>query len=155
MATALLFFLNSILALYILLYYSQIMEALYLVQGKSMVPFYIFAETLPGLLFFSAITSQEPLYEMVGKVDSLQKTVILVALLNLVLNWFFIPFAGFYGAAFATSASMFAYFMLFGKRLHPRFGIPKIKFIIGGTAVYLTYMFMRKSMGRGFISLFP
>jgi hypothetical protein len=51
-----------------------------------------------------------------------------------------VPFAGLYGAAFATSSSMFAYFILFGKRLNPMFSIQKIKFIVGGAAVYLTYM---------------
>jgi len=139
-ATTLLFFINSVLALYILLYYAEIMQSLYLVQGKSMVPFYIFVEILPGLLFFSAVTSQEPVYEVDGKIEYLQKTLLIVVLLNLVLNCFFIPFAGLYGAAFATSGSMFAYFILFGKRLSPVFVLQKTRFIIAGTAVYLTYI---------------
>lgn len=139
-AAKLIFFLHSVLALYVLLYYSAVMESLYHVQGGNMVPFYIFVEILPGLLFFSAVTSQEPVYEVDGKEVLLQKTVIVVAFLNLVLNCFFIPFAGFYGAAFATSCSMFVYFFLFGRGLASQFHLPKIKFVIAGFAIYLIYM---------------
>ena len=117
-STALIFFLHSVLVLYILLYFSKIVQSLYLDQGESMVSFYVFAEILPGLLFFSAVTSQEPLYEAEEKVAFLQKTVILIALLNFTLNCFFVPFAGFFAAAFATSGSMFVYFILFGKHLN-------------------------------------
>ena len=143
-STALLFFLHSVLALYILLYFSEITQSLYHAQGKSMVSFYVFVEILPGLLFFSSVTSQEPVYEAEEKIAFLQKTVILIALLNFTLNCFFIPFAGIFGAAFATSTSMFVYFILFGKPLNPIFHINKIKYIIAGAAVYLTYMFFQK-----------
>lgn len=109
-----------------------------------MVSFYVFAELLPGLLFFSAVTSQDPLYEAEDKVAFLQKTVILIALLNFTLNCLFVPFAGFFGAAFATSGSMFVYFILFGKHLNPLIRLNKINYIIAGAAVYLTYMLFQK-----------
>lgn len=143
-SAALVFFLHSVLALYILLYFSEITRSLYHYQGKSMVSFYVFAELLPGLLFFSAVTSQEPLYEAEDKVAFLQKAVIIVALLNFALNCFFVPLAGFFGAAFATSGSMFVYFALFNKHLNPLFRLNTIKYIIAGAAVYLTYMLFQK-----------
>ncbi len=139
-ATAFLFFLHSVLGLYILLFFSGILETLFKIHHVSMVPFYIFAEIFPGLLFFSAVASQEPLYEAAGQVGVLQKRIITVAGINLVLNLFFIPVAGFFGAAFATTASMFAYFMFFGAHLNPVFRIDKMKYVFAGAAVYLTFM---------------
>jgi O-antigen/teichoic acid export membrane protein len=152
-ATAALFFLQSVLALYILLYFSDIMRSLYHTQGTSLVPFYIFSEILPGLLFFSTVVSQEPVYEAEGKVALLQKTVIIIAFLNLMLNFFFIPFAGFFGAAFATAGSMFVYFILFGRHLNPILAINKRKHLVAGMAVYLTFMLFKK-LDFGFMIAF-
>jgi O-antigen/teichoic acid export membrane protein len=140
LSAAVLFFLHSVLALYILLFYSDIQQSLFHSQRLDMTSFYIFAQILPGLLFFSAVTSQEPLYEADGQVGLLQKKIILVAVINLCLNLFFVPFAGFFGAAFATSASMFVFFMVFGRHLDPVFTIDKMSYIFAGAAVYLTFM---------------
>ena len=128
MSTAFFFFLNSVLSIYFLTYFPGLLEGLYHVHGKSMVPFYIFAEIVPGLLFFATVTPLEPLYEAEDKVGLLQRTDLRVASLNVVLNLFFVPFAGFYGAAFATSASMFVYFILFGKHLDSALRIDKMKY---------------------------
>jgi len=148
-SVAFLFYLHSVFALYILLFYADIMRLLFYTQRVDMTSFYIFAQILPGLLFFSAITSQEPLYEAGGEVALLQKKIILVAVINLGLNLFFVPFAGFFGAAFATTASMFAYFMFFGKYLDPVFTINKMSFIFAGAAVYLTFMLFQ-ALNLGF-----
>ena len=142
--TAYLFSFHAILALYILLYYPCIMECLYQSHEQNLVPFYIFVEILPGLLFFSAITSHEPLYEAEDKMITLQKIVIFTALLNLVLNSFFIPFSGYYGAAFATSAAMFGYFIFFGHHLTWTLNVSKLKYLSAGAGVYLTFMLFNK-----------
>jgi len=63
-----------------------------------------------------------------------------VVLLNASLNCFLVPFAGLFGAAFATSCSMFVYFILFGRHLNPMYQLNKRRLGIAGAAVYLTYM---------------
>ena len=140
-SAAFLFSFHSVLAVYILLYYPAVIDAIYHSQRKSFEAFHIFAMFLPGLLFFSALTSLEPLYEAEGKVAFLQQHIIQISFLNLILNLFFIPFAGYYGAAFATAVSMFGYFLFFGRQLTPVLKLPKLKFLSAGTSVYLTYMF--------------
>jgi hypothetical protein len=70
--------------------------------------------------------------------------VILVIFPNLILNSFFIPFAGYYGAAFATSVSMFAYFILFGSHLTSLFKTHKHIYLIAGSSVYLTYRLFQR-----------
>ena len=143
-STALLFFFHSVLALIILLYYQLVMKLFYQYHRINEAPFHIFVEFLPGLLFFSAITAQDSLYEADGKIAILQKNIIWISILNLILNCFCIPFAGYYGAAFATSASMFVYFLLFAQNLSSPFGIHKLKYLCAGCAVYLTYILFKE-----------
>ena len=149
-----LFSFHSVLAVYILLYYPAIMEAIYHSQRKSFEAFHVFAEFLPGLLFFSALTSLEPLYEAEGKVVFLQQHIIQISFLNFFLNIFFIPFAGYYGAAFATAISMFGYFLFFGRLLTPSLKLPKLRFLTAGAAVYLTYMLFHELELRFALSFF-
>ena len=139
-----LFYLHSVLAVYILLFFQEIVQTLYLVQGENVASFYVFAEILPGLIFFSAVTSQEPLYEAVGKVAALQKNILAAASLNFIGNCFFVPFGGFFGAAFATSVTMFAYFLMYGRGLKPMRLLPKARFFYAGAAVYLAYILFRR-----------
>lgn len=153
-SAAFLFYLHSVLALYILLFYSDILKFLFHAQRADMTSFYIFAQILPGLLFFSAITSQEPLYEAGGEVALLQKKIILVAAINLGLNLLFVPAAGFFGAAFATSASMFVFFMVFGRYLDPVFTIDKMNYMFAGSAVYLTFMLFQALDSGFYLTLF-
>jgi O-antigen/teichoic acid export membrane protein len=142
-----------VLALYILLFFQDIIQAVFEIHRVSRVGFYIFAQIIPGLLFFSAVVSQTPVYEADGRVVLLQRNILMVVAINLCLNLFCIPFAGFFGAAFATTASMFAYFMLFGRNLAPILKIHKMNYIIAGAGVYLAFIFFQ-TLDPGFYVTF-
>jgi O-antigen/teichoic acid export membrane protein len=113
----------------------------------------IFTVLLPGLLFFSVVTAQEPLYEAQGRVKSLQKLILIVSFINLVLNFYLVPFAGFFGAATATTISMLFYFCLFGRHLDKIFRIEKILYLLAGAEIYLVYMIFHK-LNFGFLITF-
>lgn len=152
-STAFFFFANSVMALYILLNFRDVTQYLYHGPGSHEAAFLIFAEILPGLLFYSAVVHQEPVYEAAQREDLLQKNILFITLLNFVLNCFFIPFAGFWGAAFATSCTMFVYFIRFTKPLEAMYHVNKIKYIIAGAGVYLVYMLFSNMM-LGFVAVF-
>ncbi len=138
--TTLFFFCHGLLGLYVLLYFPTIIDSLYLDQGKSLVPCHIFAALLPGLLFFSSMSALEAILEASENITSLQKSVVITGVLNFFLNCFFVPFAGFYGAAFSSACAMLAYFILINRELTPLFRIETLKFFVGGAAVYLAYI---------------
>ncbi len=142
--TAILFFLHAVFALYILLYFPIIRQFLYHINGGQFLSFPVFAEIIPGLLYFSAITAQEPVYEAEKSVMLLQKMVLIVATVNLLLNLYFIPFAGYWGAAFSTMVSMLTYFFLFGRNLNRIYHVNKTSYICAGASVYLTYVLFQK-----------
>lgn len=151
-SAALIFFVNSVMALYFMLYFEDLAQFLYHGQSSHLTAFLIFAEILPGLLFFSAVVHQEPVYEAAQREDLLQKNRVFIALLNFVLNCFFIPFAGFFGAAFATACTMFVYFIRFAKPLDAMYRVNKIKYVVAGAGVYLVYMLLR-NMTVGFAAI--
>lgn len=68
---------------------------------------------VPGLIFFAAITAQEAVYEANEQIYSLKKLAMSIAISNILLNLYLVPFAGIFGAACATMISMIAYFIAF------------------------------------------
>ncbi|MBN1380105.1 MAG: polysaccharide biosynthesis C-terminal domain-containing protein [Deltaproteobacteria bacterium] len=152
--TMIMFFLHAVLGLYFLLYFSDVVNFFFQTIGKEeLMSFQIFRVIFPGLLFFSAVTAQESIYEAEGRVPALQNLVIIITLMNVVLNFYLVPFAGFFGAATATTVSMFIYFLLFGRGLNTVYRVNKLLYLCVGCAVYLTYIF-EKWMGGGFIVTF-
>ncbi len=139
----LIFFLHSILGLYILLHFSDIIHWLFKTWGVELVSFRIFTVLMPGLLMFSAVIVQEPIYEAIDRVHLLQKLIIKVAIVNLAANFYLVPFSGIYGAATATAIAMFVYFILFALRLEKTFKTNKFLFLVAGAVVYLVYMFFQ------------
>ena len=143
-SAATLFFLHSLLALYLLLYFPEILHLLFRTHGEELLSYRIFTVLIPGLLFCGSVAASEPLYEAAGRLGSLRKLVVSVSLINLVLNFYLIPFARFFGAATATTISTLVYFFLFGSRLEKHYRIRKGSYVLAGGAVYLTFLLVGK-----------
>ena len=141
--TAILFYVHSIMALYILLYFAEILQTFFHTRGEAMISYRIFTVIVPGLLFYAPVTASDAIYEAEGRVDSLRSIIFSIAVVNLVLNFYLIPFAGFFGAATATMISMLLYFFVFGIRLRRVYRPAKTSYLLAGGGVYLTYVLMR------------
>ncbi len=141
--TALLFYLHGLLALYFLYYYPNILNLFFHTSGEEMACLKIFTTIIPGLIFFSAIIAQEPVYEVFKQVGSLQKLTIVTALVNLFLNFNLIPYAGVLGAAVSTAITMVIWFFLFGRAFDKHIKIDKMIYLQAGACVYLIYQSVR------------
>ena len=148
-STAIFFCIQSVIVLYILLYFPAILNMLFGSRNQLIIPFAIFVTLLPGLLYFSSFNVNEPLYEAVNAVQPLQKMVISIVIINLLLNIYFIPFAGIQGAAFATAGSMLVYFFIFGKDTLKKLKLNKIVYIQAGAVLYVAYRIL-KFLDMGF-----
>ena len=137
-SAATLFFLHSLLAVYLLLYFPQILHLFFRTQGEELLSYRIFTVLIPGLLFCGCVAASEPIYEAEGRLGSLRTLVVSVAFINLALNFYLVPFAKFFGAATATTISTMAYFFLFANSLEKPYRIRKGLFLLAGGAVYLT-----------------
>ncbi len=102
----------------------------------------LFALILPGLVFFSAATVLERMFEASRNTALQERIVIEVAVISLVLNLNLIPFAGSNGAALATSISMFLYFLLLGRRLPGDLAQAAIRWPGAVAALYLAFVLL-------------
>ena len=143
-STPILFFTLATLCLYILVYYPVILHKLFYTRGYDLVSFRIFSILLPGLLLFSTFSIHEPIYEALEEIRVYQKIVLLVSLINVCLNAFLIPFAGFIGAAWATTISLFFYFFLFGGQLKDSIRINKKTYLLSSGVIYFLYILFHK-----------
>ncbi len=137
--TAALFSLHALLAVSILLTFPTVLNFFFETHGEEMLSFKIFAVFMPGLLFYSAFSAQEPLYEAIGEISYLRGLTLIASGTNLVLTFYLVPFAGYYGAAAATMITMLVYFVLFGRGLTSSPGFDKATYIVAGLAVYLVF----------------
>ncbi len=135
------YFIHAVIGLYALVYYPLVINSLFHFHGQKDVSFRLFATLLPGLLYFSTILVKEPVYVAVGRSGALQRIIMTVAAVNLVLNFYLIPFAGHYGAAFSTAAALLVYFFIFDRGLDSVYKTDPAVYIIAGAAVYLVYVF--------------
>ena len=142
-STVIFFYLQSVLVLYTLIYFPTILDILFDSRNEMVIPFTVFVTILPGLLYFSCFIFQEPLYEAVDAVKPLRDMVIIVSIVNLALNIYFIPFAGIQGAAFATTGSMLVYFILFGRDTINNLKMNKMEYIYAGAVLYATYTILK------------
>jgi O-antigen/teichoic acid export membrane protein len=152
-SAVLLFYVHAVLAIYILLFFPQIMRVLLHSRENLEASFRVFTVILPTLLFYSAVTISEGIYDAQNRMEVLQYNSLLTALLNVALNIYLVPFAGLYGAAAATTVSLLVYFLLFGRGLDHPFRLAKTKLLLSGAAVYLTYMVMNYWIKNGVLSL--
>ncbi len=140
-ASAWTFFIHAVIGLYFLIYYPLVIDNLFHFHGKKEISFMLFSMLFPGLLYFSAVIPKEPVYEAVDRAGALQRIVILITALNIILNFYAIPFAGYYGAAFSTAATLLIYFFVFDWYLEPIHKTGRRIYIIAGAAIYLLYRF--------------
>jgi O-antigen/teichoic acid export membrane protein len=137
------FYLQFLLALYILLHFPEVLHTFYRTHGEELLSFKIFTILVPGLIYFAAVTSQEAVYEASEQIAVLRKLAVIIAIINIVLNIYLVPFAGGFGAASATLVSMLAYFLVFDLYLDKAHKIKKLPYLLAGAAVYFIYMLMR------------
>lgn len=136
------FFVHGLLAILVLGHFQQALELVYDSRQQAAETFAVFALVMPGLIFFSAVTALEPVFEALEKSERLKRMNLAVAAVNLMLNINLIPFAGIDGAAMATSGAMLIHFFLFA-RLLPAGLRGSIFFWPGAAAaLYLTYVLM-------------
>ncbi|MDY6990881.1 MAG: oligosaccharide flippase family protein [Thermodesulfobacteriota bacterium] len=139
-ATAILFYLHSILALYILLYFVPILQTFFHTRGETLIAYKLFIVIVPGLLFYSSVMPSDAMYECQNSIQSLRSVIVAIAVVNLGLNFYLVPFAGVFGAATATMVSMLLYFLLFGLKLAQPYRPEKTSYLLAGGCVYLTYV---------------
>jgi O-antigen/teichoic acid export membrane protein len=147
--TVFLFSLHAVLGLWVLMYFPVVLDLFFEVHGETRMSYRVFAITLPGLLFFSALCAQEPLLEAIGQAERLKQLTIRIAGINLLLTFFLVTAAGISGAAAATMLTMLLYFGWFGRRLPGMFRIRKIEYVVAGLSVYLVYMLLKQWGGPG------
>ena len=122
---------------YFLLYYPSVLDFFFELQGEQWLSLQIFSIIVPGLVLYGAVSSQEPIYEILGRAGRLQQMTLCVAAVNFLLTVYFVPFAGVRGAAAATMLSMVFYFALFGRGLPREMKLPKWTMLIGCLGAYL------------------
>ena len=136
------FFVHGLLALFALTHFRLVLDMLY--HGRQWVAdvFPVFGLVVPGLIFYSAVTALEPVFEARQQPAALRQLTLAVALINLIGNINLIPFAGIYGSAAATTVAMGSHFLLFC-RLLPA-DLRDFRFFWPGAAaaLYLTYVLM-------------
>jgi stage V sporulation protein B len=137
-----LFFVHGLLAVLVLLNFPRVMTLVFGLQQWVGQSFTVFTLVLPGLIFFSAVTALEPVFEARQQTTRLKRMTLVVALANLILNLNLIPFAGIEGAAMATAGAMFVYFFLFFRLLPPDLRGVRIAWPGAAAALYLTYVLM-------------
>ncbi|WP_372678631.1 lipopolysaccharide biosynthesis protein [Desulfosarcina sp.] len=137
-----LFFIHGCLAVLVLVNFPRVMAMVFDIQKWADESFIVFTLVLPGLIFFSAVTALEPIFEARQQTDKLKQMTLAVSIANLILNLNLIPFAGLAGAAMATAAAMFIHFLLFCRLLPPDFGSVRIFWPGAAAALYLTYVLL-------------
>ncbi len=152
-AGAALFYLHSLLALYALLHYPEILHFFFITHGEELLSLRIFIVLIPGLLFSASVIASESIYEAEGQILPLRKIVLSVSLINIALNIYLVPFAGFFGAATATMISMMLYFFLFGIQLPEMYRVAKSTYLLAGGVVHLVYVLMQELDAGLFINI--
>ena len=139
-ATRGLFFAHGLLAILVLVNFPRVMTMVFEIQQWAGESFTVFALVLPGLIFFSAVTGLEPIFEARQQTDRLKQMTLIVTIANLILNLNLIPFAGLAGAAMATAGAMFIHFLLFCRLLPPELRRIRIFWPGAASALYLAYV---------------
>ncbi len=137
-----LFFVHGCLAVLVMVNFPRVMTMVFDLQQWVGESFAVFALVLPGLIFFSAVTALEPIFEARQQTDKLKQMTLVVSIANLTLNLNLIPFAGLAGAAMATAGSMFIHFWLFCRMLPADLGGSRIFWPGAAAALYLTYVLL-------------
>lgn len=138
-----LFGLHVLMALWVSLYFPTLLNLLFVTHDETLQSYQIFLVMVPGLIFYSAFSSREPLLQAIGAARRLRNLTIMVAAINLLLTFNLVPFIGIKGAAVATMVSMLFHFIIFGYYLPGQYRPHKFDYLIGGLAAYLVYALLR------------
>ena len=130
---------HAVIALAFLLYFPYLLRVVFKVQGDLPIFFRIFSLLLPGLLLFSSTIVLEPLFNIGGREQGLNRIALRIFLINALLNLYLIPYAGVFGAAIATTGSLIVYFVLFAHGIGGKGEIPIKAYLLSGTLVYVAY----------------
>lgn len=137
--SALLFSLQAAMILIILLYFPAILDFFFEIRGEAAQSFRLFLVFVPGLVFYTVFSAQEPIYEALSRAHDLKQLTLTTAGINLFLCLYLVPAAGVYGAAAATMTTMLVHFLLFGRGLEIGPGLRKSSLMTAGLAFYLVY----------------
>jgi O-antigen/teichoic acid export membrane protein len=137
--SALLFSLQAIMILIALLYFPAVLDFFFEIRGEAAQSFRLFLVFVPGLVFYTVFSAQEPIYEALNRAHDLKQLTLTTAGINLLLSLYLVPAAGVYGAAAATMTTMLVHFLLFGRHLEIGPGLRKSSLISAGLAFYLVY----------------
>lgn len=140
--SALLFSLQAAMILITLLYFPSILDFFFEIHGETAQSFTLFLVFVPGLVFYTVFSAQEPIYEALDRANGLKQLTLATAGINLLLSLYLVPAAGVYGAAAATMATMLVHFLLFGRHLEIGPGLGKSSLMTAGMALYLVYTFL-------------
>lgn len=133
------FFFHSFAAIFAALHFRETMGFMFSDFGMPRLSVGVFLVLLPGLLAYSTMIIAESAYEVSQKVHVLRGITMTILALNLALNLYLVPYAGIYGAASATSLTLFAYLLVFGKGLKRELLAFKSPMITAGFSAYLLY----------------
>jgi len=137
-----LFLVHGLLALLVLTHFQQVLDVIYAGRQWAADALTVFGLVVPGLIFYSAVTALEPVFEARQQQAALRRLTLTVAAVNLILNVNLIPFAGIHGAAAATTVATGGHFLLFCRRLPA--DLRDFRFFWPGAAasLYLAYVLM-------------
>lgn len=141
-STRCLFVAHGLLAILVMVHFPRVMMMIFDIRQWSNETFAVFSMLLPGLIFFSAVTAMEPVFEARDQTRPLKRLTLTAALANLVLNINLIPFAGLKGAALATASAMLIHFLLFGRLLPDDLSGAAFPWLPAAAALYLAYVLM-------------
>lgn len=108
---AYIFYVHALLVLLLTCYFDSILVLLTGFPDQSVI-FNIFILLLPGYLFYSAAVINESALEASGSGPFLGRLSLTIILLNVLLTFYLVPFAGVFGAAAATLFSLMLYFII-------------------------------------------
>jgi O-antigen/teichoic acid export membrane protein len=137
-----LFFVHGLLAIFMVVHFPRMMMILFDARQWSHQAVTVLGLVLPGLVFFSAVTAAEPVFEARDQSARLKKITLLVAAANLVLNINLISFAGIDGAAMATAVAMFLHFVLVSRLLAVDPPGVDMLWPAAAASLYLTYVIL-------------
>lgn len=146
-------FLNALFALFLIIYFPEMLNAVFNTHGEERAAFRLFAYMLPGLFYYASLIVSEPLYEGMKEDDTLRRVVWYVMAINLGLNLYLVPYAGIEGSAVATMLSMVAYSIFFVKGLPFERSRSFFPLALGGGAVYLEYILLKNLKTHLFLEL--
>jgi O-antigen/teichoic acid export membrane protein len=121
------------------IYFPSILDFFFEIRDEAVQSFRLFLVFVPGLVFYTVFSAQEPIYEALNRAHDLKQLTLTTAGINLFLSLYLVPAAGVYGAAAATMTTMLVHFLLFGRHLAIGPGLRKSSLVAASLAFYLVY----------------